>query len=348
VVKNGRCKSLAALCLQTHSCVATLLRQGEIKNPRNVARLVVRLFFCIVLSELAHGATLSFSPSGIPSPIQHSFYVDGRGYDEQSFTLPTPSVYLRNYDAIQFSVQAPSGKAWFVDTDPSFSIQRPYAALAYNNSPALGSPFAAISSATIQFDFVQGGPANYSTIYHEEFISDTGDKFELNQNLSLNGDIAFTGFTMTVQFDNSFMADASLLPFEYAYFDFFYLAPSGTSDPGPHMTLAAIPEPSIAALSLFGAMALLMRRALLLHCLRLRLVPDPVFGRLANARRVRPDDTGEIEERCVAVHEEQRGDKFAALAGNFVARDVSGPAAGVVPEVILQIVRAIMLPINHL
>src|SRR5437762_73067 len=114
-------------------------------KPLNTLLLFAAVPLCLTFSGAAHADTLFLSPSAIAPTIQHL----GVGEDNQLFTFPTPAVHLRNYNTVQVSVQAPAGNAWFVDTDPSFTLQTIAFQLAYNNGFA--SPYAAINSASLEF-----------------------------------------------------------------------------------------------------------------------------------------------------------------------------------------------------
>src|SRR6185295_4239218 len=103
------------------------------------------------------------------------------------------------------------------------------------------SPYAAINSASLNFNLVQGNSSAYQLLSHQEVIPTSGDRFYLYDNLNINQDMAFTGFTLSVQYNNAALADAALTGFFASDFTFQY-AVSTPSVLVQHMTLASIPE----------------------------------------------------------------------------------------------------------
>jgi hypothetical protein len=173
----------------------------------------------------------------------------------QSFTFPTPSIQLKDYDSIQVTVNAPAGYAWLVnianpDSDHNNPANIVYV-LEYANS--LSSPWATISSASLDFDFVQGGQGNLSAPSSFGLIPTAGNGFELDQGDTVNGRFAFTGFTMIVNFDNSSLIGAPLQGFISSELRLSY----GSDFVGSSLTLIGVPEPTTWALGTLGLLVLL-------------------------------------------------------------------------------------------
>lgn len=173
----------------------------------------------------------------------------------QSFTFPTPSIQLKDYDAIQVTVDAPAGYAWLVNiVNPDGRQNNPPNIeydLEYANS--LSAPWATINSASLDFDFVQGGLGNLSAPSSFGLIPTAGNGFELDQGDTVNGDFAFTGFTMTVNFDNSSLIGAPLGGFFSSELRLGY----GSDFVGSSLTLVGVPEPTTWALGTPGLLALM-------------------------------------------------------------------------------------------
>jgi hypothetical protein len=217
------------------------------------AALTAILLPLTAAAPLSSGAqVLYLSPSAIAPSIGHSFGQPPSSVDNQNLTLPTPGISLRNYNTIQVAVNAPAGYAWWVHGDPSFLRQNLGVSLAYDNS--FFAPYASITSASLDFNFIQGGPGNLSTPVDNDFFPTPGDRFDLSRAFSLNGDVAFTSFTMTVGFDTSALSSDPLSDFGSARL-YFLCLPGSCSDPGQRLTLAVAPEPGFLSLSGLGLAA---------------------------------------------------------------------------------------------
>jgi hypothetical protein len=201
------------------------------------------------LLGVAGAQTLYLSPSVI-APLG--------AQNIQSFTFPTPSIELKDYDAIQVTVDAPACYAWLVNiVNPDGRHNNPPALeydLEYANS--LSYPWATISSASLDFDFVQGGQGNLSAPSSFGLIPTAANGFELDQGDTVNGDFAFTGFTMTVNFDNSSLIGAPLEGFFSSELRLSY----GGDFVGSSLTLVGVPEPTSGALGTLGVLVLLFFR----------------------------------------------------------------------------------------
>lgn len=200
--------------------------------------------------------TLNLSPTSIGN-LSHTFYGAGSGGDDQqTFTFATPSVQLINYNTIKVSVNAPVGKAWNVSfTGQGFSSANLRYEIFYNNG--FSSPFASVTSSSLQFDYVNGSAASLGSYSDVSSIPDQGDRFEVNMSYNVTGDFSFSGFTATVVFDNSTLSAAPLSSFVASYLDYQY-QPSNVNapNPGPVLTLQSVPEPSCLTLIGLGFSAL--------------------------------------------------------------------------------------------
>ena len=173
----------------------------------------------------------------------------------QSFTFPTPSIQLKDYDAIQVTVDAPAGYAWLVNIVNADGLHNNPPNIEYDLEYAnsLSYPWATIISASLDFDFVQGGPANLSAPSSFGLIPTAANGFELDQGDTVNGRFAFTGFTMTVNFDNSSLIGAPLEGFFSSELKLNY----GGDYVGSSLTLVEVPEPTTWALGTLGLLVLL-------------------------------------------------------------------------------------------
>ncbi len=191
---------------------------------------------------------LNLSSTSIAPTIEHYFSGGGymTSYDSQFFTLPTPAISLKNYNSIQIAVNAPTGYAWWVHTT---GLTGAYLSLGAAYGSPITGPLASITSASVSFNFIQGGPAHLLLPSESGWIPLAGDRFQLDSSYLLNADVALTGFTWTVGYDNSALATAALSAFNIAFLEFDY---STSSDPGQRLTLAVIPEPACVSLAVLG------------------------------------------------------------------------------------------------
>jgi PEP-CTERM motif len=207
----------------------------------------VRVVLLLVLSlpgQRLAAQTLSLSPTSMGSVTHNYDSFVGVGDDEQPFTFGTPSVQLVNENTIQVSVNAPPGEVWAVSyTGQGFSSATLRFELYYNNGFA--APYAAITSSSLQLDFVNGSTASLGSFFDGSSIPDAGDRFDLSLEYDVVDNFAISGFTATVTFDNNALAAASLSSFDASYLDYQYQPSSfGAPDPGPQLTLETVPEPS--------------------------------------------------------------------------------------------------------
>jgi hypothetical protein len=206
-------------------------------------------FTSFIAVTAARAQVLFLSPTAVAPTIQHSFSQPPSAADGQAFTFPSPAIALRSYNTIQITVNAPAGYAWFVHTDPSFFRQELDFGLAYGSF--FNAPFAAITLTNFSFNFVQGGPGNLSPADDLDLFPLSGDRFYVYKAFSLNGDVAFTGFSMTVGYASPYLSTSPLVSFHSAALSFSCIPGSGT-DPGQRLTLSAVPEPTSLALSICG------------------------------------------------------------------------------------------------
>jgi hypothetical protein len=198
------------------------------------------------LWSAADGQTLYLSPSEI-APLGSQ--------NIQSFTFPTPSIELKDYNEIQVTVDAPAGYAWLVNIVNADGLHNNPPNIVYDLEYAnsLSYPWATISSSSLDFDFVQGGQGNLSAPSSFGLIPTAANGFQLNQGDTVNGNFAFTGFTMTVKFDNSSLIGAPLESFFSSKLKLDY----GSDFVGSSLTLVAVPEPTTWALGTLGLLVLL-------------------------------------------------------------------------------------------
>ena len=221
----------------------------------------------ITLPGYSAAQTLQLMSTAVSPTLTHRFY-SGSSTDTQGFTFPSPALYLNSYDTIQFTASAPAGYAWLL-TPPSHgpSLQDipklGFSIVYVNPGQALGAPYASIRSATLGFNFIQGGPALLSDPSSFDLIPESGHNFQLGSSYSVNGNLAFTEITMTVSFDNSSLAASTLDPFLYANLGFE--RGDLPSDPGPRLALIPVPEPGILSLGIFGFSICFSRK----RCVRL-------------------------------------------------------------------------------
>lgn len=233
-------------------------------KPKLPGLNAVLLLFLVLAAPRLSAQTLDLSPTSIDS-LTHSYDSFMGGMDSQSFTFGTPSVDLVNYNTILVSVTAPAGEAWNIAYNGE-GLGYAYLnfTLDYNNT--FSSPWANVTSGSLQFDYVNGSSASLDNFNNNTYaMPDSGDRFQMMMTYNVVSDFSFTGFTASITCDNSTLATAALTSFFDSTFTYEYEPGDfNAPDPGALLTLQLVPEPSSIALfgvGILAAFALIRRRA---------------------------------------------------------------------------------------
>ena len=206
----------------------------------------------------SQGQTLYLSPSGTNSAIRHTFIPASDGLynmnrDDQYFTLPSPSIHLSDYNKIVMEVNAPAGQAWSVHLDPVFTSPVVQFEMVYGS--VFSAPWDTVTSAELTLSLANGGYTTFSMGTALELVPESGDRFDLYGSFTPGHDIAFTGFTLTIDYDNTRLSGAALVPLNFSRLTYLYY--NGVNpDPGSQLTLVAVPEPAVLGIGLLGALVI--------------------------------------------------------------------------------------------
>jgi hypothetical protein len=205
----------------------------------------------LILSASVHrlaAQTLSIGPASLGT-ITHQYQnMMGQGTDSQALSFSTPAVQLINYDTIQVAVSAPAGEAWNISYDGQ-GLNNASLEFDLNFGNGFSGPGATINSSSVQFDLVSGSSADLSSSLNYKFVPNAGYGFQMGYRFNVSGDVAFTGFTATISYDNSTLAATALADYLDSAFSYSYnMSDPSASDPGQLLTVQAAPEPSTMAL----------------------------------------------------------------------------------------------------
>jgi hypothetical protein len=164
---------------------------------------ILLLWFVSTFGWIACGQTLYISVTA-EQPIGHNYDVHMGTWDDQELSFSVPTNHLAGYSQVQFTVSAPQGCAWHIKpplTDfPLLGIWLGYGIFT--------DPHANILSTDTQFTLLGTNTVSPDPgLGTHGFIGQAGDGFAYTGFFDPSGDIVFTGYTTTVRYDNSLVAD---------------------------------------------------------------------------------------------------------------------------------------------
>jgi len=173
-------------------------------------------------------------------------YIVSSGFGGAS--APAFTADLKSASEFVYHIQAPAGYAFQIEF-PTFTVATAYFAFeTYWSSGATLNPGLNVANVAFTFDGYDGPGLGTGTLPFKI----TGDGLSLGMTGSqfiARGTHTFTGFSIAADysnFDTTSWSEGSYSPFPFRIY--YYTLGYGGIDPGQHLSLVAIPEPSTVAL----------------------------------------------------------------------------------------------------